>query len=93
MINKFTEVFSRDSEDHVESTFVHKIDLRTETPVKKTLSNTTNAEVDSEEKIRRILKIDVIQKSNNPYGAPIVQVKKRKTTRLDSASMSGHSTK
>jgi len=35
LINKFTEVFSRDSEDHGESTFVHKIDLRTETPVKK----------------------------------------------------------
>ena len=57
MINKFTEVFSRDSEDHVESTFVHKIDLRTETPVKKTLSNTTNAEVDSEEKCEGYLRL------------------------------------
>ncbi len=35
LINKFTEVFSRDSEENGESTFVHKIDLRTETPVKK----------------------------------------------------------
>ena len=32
LINKFTDVFSKDSEDIGESTFVHKIDLTTETP-------------------------------------------------------------
>ena len=78
LINKFTDVFSKDSEDIGESTFVHKIDLTTETPVKKRhyrIPYTQKSIV--EEEIRKMLKMDVIQKSNSPYGAPVVLVKKK----------------
>ena len=78
IVNKFDDVFSKNSEDIGESTFVHKIELTSDVPVKGRNSRIPHTQKPIvEEEIRKMLRMDVIEESNSPYGAPIVIVKKK----------------
>jgi hypothetical protein len=70
-------VFSKGPEDIGES-FVHKIELTSVLPVKKKSYRTAEAHKKVvEEELTKMLRMEVVQKSQSPYGAPVVLIKKK----------------
>ena len=78
LINKYEDVFSSGPEDIGESSFTHRIELTTNEPVKKRAYRIPESQKQTvEAEVNKMLRMNVIQKSNSPYGAPVVLVKKK----------------
>ena len=78
LINEYQDVFSKGPEDIGESSFVHKIELTSVVPVKKKSYRTAEAHKKVvEEELTKMLRMEVVQKSQSPYGAPVVLIKKK----------------
>ena len=76
--DEFSDVFSKDSEDIGESSFIHRIVLTSKTPARKKAYRTPYSQQKIiEENVEKMLKCGSIQKSFSPYGAPVVLVKKK----------------
>ena len=81
LINEYQDVFSKGPEDIGESSFTHKIELTSDVPVKKKSYRTAEAHKKVvEEELRKMIRMEVVQKSTSPYGAPVVLIKKKDNT-------------
>ena len=70
-------MFSKGPEDIRESSFVHNIELTSVLPVKKKSYRTAEAHKKVvEEELTKMLRMEVFHKSQSPYGAPVVLLKK-----------------
>jgi len=78
LINEYSDIFSKCSEDIGESEFTHRIELTSQEPVKKKAYRIPYAQQKIvEDEVDKMLKANIIRKAHSPYGSPVVLVKKR----------------
>jgi len=78
LINEYSHIFSKCSEDIGESELTHRIELTSQEPVKKKAYRIPYAQQKIvEDEVDKMLKANIIRKAHSPYGSPVVLVKKR----------------
>ena len=78
LVDEFSDIFAKNSEDIGETDFVHKIKLISDEPVKSKAYRIPNSQkIIVEKELEKMLSIGVIKRSNSPWSSPVVLVKKK----------------
>ena len=78
LVDEFTDIFAKDSEDIGKTSFTHKIKLTSEEPFKSKAYRIPHSQkIIVERELEKMLSIGVIKKSNSPWSSPVVLVKKK----------------